>query len=393
MELTPSPANMPKRRPQAVLSPLTKESTNGDRPDTRPVARESAQLFDRGSREYDKPALSLDELVDRLEGRGLVIPDRARARRYLRNIGYFRLSAYVRPFREDPKADALVPGTSFDEVLELYVFDRKLRLLALDALERVEVAIRAALIDHMGTTYDDPHWHLNPGRFKDHKKHRKLIEFIEKEVNDETSYLARQREKEVRAQSKDRPTDHSRPRVLESTVYRNALEHYISEYREPALPPFWLSADLLTLGQLSMAIDNLRSRSDRNRIAQSIGLNESLLTSWLRSYTRVRNVCAHHGRLWNIDVRVIPSFPQDSKVPWLQNRADLNNFRKRRIYAVLVSLQSVLSVISPRSSWANRLAELVDTRDPKVLRGMGFPPNWKSDPFWASHVSSSSEQD
>ncbi|HEY5853181.1 MAG TPA: Abi family protein [Aldersonia sp.] len=56
-------------------------------------------------------------------------------------------------------------------MLDLYVFDRALRLLVMDALERVEVAVRAALTDHMSTIYNDPHWYMNPEHFQHHGAH------------------------------------------------------------------------------------------------------------------------------------------------------------------------------------------------------------------------------
>lgn len=101
----------------------------------------------RGSLIYDKPALSLDDLVGRMAERGLEIPDRERAARYLRHIGYFRLSPYTIPFQQGQPDHAFRNGAAFDDVLDLYVFDRTLRLLVMDALERVEVAVRAALTD------------------------------------------------------------------------------------------------------------------------------------------------------------------------------------------------------------------------------------------------------
>lgn len=108
-------------------------------------------LRPRGSLHFNKPPLSLDDLVDRLVDRGLRVPDRGRARRYLRHIGYYRLSPYTIPFQHGGPDHQLRDRTSFDDVLDLYVFDRTLRLLVIDALERVEVAVRAALTDHMAT--------------------------------------------------------------------------------------------------------------------------------------------------------------------------------------------------------------------------------------------------
>lgn len=101
----------------------------------------------RGSLTYDKPALSLNGIVGRLVERGLDVPDPDRARRYLRHLGYYRLSPYTIPFQQGSPDHIYRAGTTFDDVLDLYVFDRALRLLVMDALERVEVAVRAAMTD------------------------------------------------------------------------------------------------------------------------------------------------------------------------------------------------------------------------------------------------------
>mgnify|MGYP001042367001 FL=1 len=122
--------------------------------------------------------MSLDGLVDRLAKRGMVIPDRERALRYLRHIGYYRLSPYAIPFQKSRPDHLLREGTSFDDVLDLYVFDRALRLLVLDALERVEVAVRAALTDHMSTSYQNPFWYAEPGHFQHVSTHNGLLKMI-----------------------------------------------------------------------------------------------------------------------------------------------------------------------------------------------------------------------
>ncbi len=125
------------------------------------------------TRVYSKPALTESELLARWQSRGLVLPDEQRALRYIRHIGYYRLSAYVRSF-EGSQRDVLRPGTTFDQVLSLYVFDRQLRLLVLDAIERVEVALRASVSDHL-SLIDGPHWYENPDHFKSRTAHAKVL--------------------------------------------------------------------------------------------------------------------------------------------------------------------------------------------------------------------------
>jgi len=319
----------------------------------------------RGSLPYEKPPLSVEQLVDRLADRGLQIPDRDRAARYVRHIGYYRLSPYTIPFQRGGAEHQMREETSFDDVLDLYVFDHSLRLLVMDALERVEVAVRAALTDHMSTTYDDSHWFMDPAHFRNLGNHADFVRIVRKTGEDRL-----------------RGTPDSGE---DSLVHRSALEHYLTTYGSPELPPSWLMVETLTIGQLTSVYRNLNLRSDRTVIAGSIGLTAPVLESWMQTYVRVRNICAHHGRLWNVGLGVYPAIPTSAAISWLKPGA-LPERSRKRLYPVLVSLQSVLDTISPHSSWARRLNDLLITRSQMNLAGMGVPANWTADPFWSHHL-------
>jgi len=321
----------------------------------------------RGALTYDKPPLSLDDLVGRLADRGLDIPDADRAGRDLRHIGYYRLSPYTIPFQQGGPDHILREGTVFDDVLDLYVFDRALRLLVMDALERVEVAVRAALTDHMSTTYADPHWYLVVAHFRDSSKHAAFLEIVRRTCDER-----------LRG-SPDAGED--------SLVHGSALEHYLTTYDSPDLPPSWLMVETLTIGQLTNAYRNLGLRSDRTAVARSVGLTAPVLESWMQSYVRVRNTCAHHGRLWNVGLGVYPAIPTSPRISWLAGGDHaLPERSTKRLYPVLVSLQSVLDSVSPHSSWAQRLQELLSTRPRLNLDGMGVPEGWADDEFWSRHL-------
>ncbi|GAB3755819.1 Abi family protein [Zhihengliuella somnathii] len=320
----------------------------------------------RGTLRYDKPPMELDDLVGRLADRGLVVPDRDRALRYLRHIGYYRLSPYTIPFQHGGSDHVLQDGTSFDDVLGLYVFDRALRLVVMDALERVEVAVRAALTDHMATAYDDPHWYVDASHFRDRGKYAGLLKIVRDNCDDRLRGTPDAGE--------------------DSLVHRSALEHYLTTYGSPELPPSWLMVETLTIGQLTSAYRNLKRRADRTAVARSIGLTAPVLESWMQTYVRVRNVCAHHGRLWNVGLGVYPAIPNSPAVSWLEGNEALPERSRKRLYPVLVSLQTVLETISPHSGWAHRLHELLSTRPTMNLRGMGIPEGWAHDPFWRRHL-------
>jgi len=326
----------------------------------------SGKQRSRGALYYQKPPLTLDELVGLLSDRGLHIPDPDRARRYLRHIGYYRLSPYTIPFQQGRPDHLFRADTSFDDVLDLYTFDRALRLLVMDALERVEVAIRAALTDHMSTRYNDPHWYTNPDHFEQHDKYANFQQTVQ--------------------QTCDRQLGRSPDVVDGSLVHRSALEHYLTAYGSPVLPPSWLMVETLTLGQLEGVIRNLRRKGDQSAIAASVGLPAPVLKSWMRTYVRVRNICAHHGRLWNVGLGVYPLIPTSTTVSWLHASESLPERSRQRLYPVLVSLQSVLDSVSPRSSWARRLHELMSGRPQMNLAGMGMPQGWDDDLFWSRHL-------
>ncbi|NWN87873.1 MAG: Abi family protein [Micrococcaceae bacterium] len=320
----------------------------------------------RGSGHYDKPPMMNVDLVKRLADRGLEIPHPDRAARYLRHIGYYRLSPYTIPFQQGGPDHQFRTGTSFDDVLDLYVFDRELRLVVLDALERAEVALRAALTDHMSTRYDDAHWYVDPSHFDQQRRHGNFLTLVRKIC--EERLLGKP----------DSAQDH--------LVHVSALEHYLTTYGTPEMPPSWLMVETLSIGQLTSLYRNLQRRADRTEIAKSIGLTAPVLESWMLTYTRVRNISAHHGRLWNVGLGVYPMIPTSPKISWLSGTDSLPARSRKRLYPVLVSLQSILNEISPHSSWAQRLHNLLNTRPKLNLIAMGAPENWAEDSFWARHI-------
>lgn len=321
-----------------------------------------SSLRPRGVRPYSKPALDDSELLGRWTERGLVITDAARATRYLRHIGYFRLSAYVRSF-EGGVRDQLRAGTTFDQVLDLYVFDRKLRLLVLDAIERVEVAVRASLNDRMGVSAG-PHWYENPSHFSQPGIHARLLKKVDELV--------------------DRQRRRAPERAGGREGFVSAMEHYVTVYGTPARPPCWLVFEELSLGSVRTIYSALADPSQKGDIARSLGLTTTVLDSWLLTYQRVRNISAHHGRLWNRGLGVYPVIPKSTSIAWLHDRRLFARepWRGQRLYPVLVSLQTLLHTISPGSAWAGRLADLLAQHHDVPLSAMGIPPNWSSDPFW-----------
>jgi abortive infection bacteriophage resistance protein len=102
---------------------------------------------------FTKPSLTLEKQLEQLVARGLLVADRERALRYLSFIGYYRLSGYMLRFQAGGNGQdrhSFIGKVTFDEILDDYVFDRHLRLLTMDALERIEVAVKAATFNQLG---------------------------------------------------------------------------------------------------------------------------------------------------------------------------------------------------------------------------------------------------
>lgn len=127
--------------------------------------------------EFTKVPKEPKELVELLRQRGLVVRDAQRAERYLSTIGYYRLSGYFAPF--ECEKDTFCHEVEFQDVLNLYIFDRKLRLHIMDAIERIEIAIRSVLSHVLCMRYGS-HWYLNKDNkvFKDTFNHQILIKTL-----------------------------------------------------------------------------------------------------------------------------------------------------------------------------------------------------------------------
>jgi abortive infection bacteriophage resistance protein len=295
---------------------------------------------------FTKPAISIDDQIALLRRRGMVIDDEPRARHYLKHISYYRLRAYWLPF-EVPAGDgdhAFHAGTKFDDVLNLYVFDRQLRLLVLDAIERVEVALRGQWAHHMAMTYG-PHGYLDTTHHQSVANHAKGMQELAKEIK--------------------RSND-------------TFVNHYRRKYSDPDLPPIWMAAEIISFGQLSMWFDNLKLRQDRQAIAKPFGLDEKALGSIAHHISYIRNICAHHGRLWNKQFTVtmkVPKYP--AKLPVAMRGAN-----ERQLHNTLVMLDYLLSVIAPDTEWRARLVALINGCPLADPARMGFPEGWRDRPAW-----------
>ena len=133
-------------------------------------------------------------LITLLQSRGLSITDVNKANHYLTHIGYYRLSAYMYPLLRVPKEQHIYkPGATFSKVMMLYRFDKKLRLLLFNEIEKIEVAVRSAIVKHGCEVTGDPFWMTNPNNFSNPVKFNKTIRLFEDELNHSKERLCKAR--------------------------------------------------------------------------------------------------------------------------------------------------------------------------------------------------------
>lgn len=292
---------------------------------------------------FNKPATTLEQQLDLLENRGMIINNRPQAAHYLAHLNYYRLGAYWLNFESDHKSHQFKPKTHFEDIVNLYVFDRELRLLVLDAIERIEVSLRSQWAYCLAHQYGS-HPHLDRNLFKHDWDYQQNKSKLKTELD---------RSKE--------------PFVI----------HFNNRYTEE-LPPVWVVSEVMSLGTLSKWFDNLRHRQDRNRIAAIYKMDEKNLTSFLHHLSIIRNICAHHSRLWNRDFTFTFRLPKKSPVglpPCFNPNAP------RKIYNSLVMLVFLLDIISPQHHWRCRLFDLLNKHHIDT-KAMGFPVGWQSLAVW-----------
>jgi len=299
-------------------------------------------FMSRANRVYDKQPLSLDGMIELMESRGLLIPDKDRARHYLKYINYYRLSGYgylLEDEHTDGRRSHHYPnGASFDDLLKLYIFDRRLRLLTLDAVERIEVGIRTVIASEMSRKYNNGYWYMDAALF-DERVGFSHAEFIGK-VKGDTAKNSKQ--------DSDR------------NVGREPfITHYYNNYNDPELPPIWMLIEVMSLGTWSKVYSNLRISKDRKTIARVLDLPPTTLKSWLHSLNYLRNLCAHHSRIYGRKL----AFPPAMRDGW----PELPPFAFSRFIAVV---EYLLKSVSPDTDWKMRVKALIDSEplvNPELL--------------------------
>jgi len=295
---------------------------------------------------YSKKPLTIPEQLFLLQARGVTVEDTAFAELVLSNVSYYRFSAYLYPYRRKNGEDGYELGTSFQKCWQLYHFDRRLRLCVLDAVERVEVAVKTGIVNTLSTKYGpfayrDPSFlanNLKTDRFKD------LLHFVDEET---------QKSKE------------------------EFVNHFRTKYDSQNGLPLWMAAEVMTFGNM-LTLFRLMKKQDKNTIAKTFGSNEQIFESWLVHLNYIRNICAHHGRLWNRYMALKAIMPlKDPR--WKETNYPVN---PNTIYSTLCIFKTLLDVVAPQSRWKHRFYALLK-EFPDIPRiSMGIPTGFEQSAIW-----------
>lgn len=333
--------------------------------------------------EYTKPWSSLEEQVEKLAARGVDVEPRERTVALLGAVGYYRLTGYLYPLRKSEKyigeegqtktkiLSDYRPGASVQYVAQVINFDRHLRLLVMDGVERFEVAFRMRIGYVLGRR--SAFAHLKPENF--------LPNFVVNQKDDETGWLTQ-------------PSKHTE--WLQRVAHRlnGSDEAFVAHFKEnyDGQIPIWALTELLELGHLSRLYQGL-SDDDAQEIASAFGVpTKKLMASWLASVNYVRNVAAHHARLFNRKLQNAPSRPKAKLVPLLDHLRDENPLKGGfGVYNALAVIAYLLRSIDDSSvEWCRRVMELLKefpASSALTLESLGVPKGWEELGLWQSVTS------
>ncbi len=295
---------------------------------------------------YNKQAISIEEQIETLKGRGLLIDDENAAKEVLDVISYFRLAGYWRHMELGYGSRQFKPNKHFSDVLDCYYFDKELRLLIFSAIQSIEIAVRSKIIKHF-TPQFGAFWFMDADCMTNHSHFESNLLHLQTEV---------------RRSHDDFIADHFR------------------KYSEPDLPPVWKTLEVISFGTLSKLFTNFQDASCKHSVAHEFALrHHKFLKSWLECVAVLRNCCAHHARLWNRVFSIMPKMPRNMSGDWLTDFS----FREQSLYPQLCCLAYWLNSFNPSNTFVSDFKSLLKRHPSVSTRLMGFPADWENEPLWS----------
>lgn len=292
---------------------------------------------------YNKQIQTFSSQISILKQRGMLIADESAAEVWLRKVSYYRMSGYWYPLLADRQNHIFKMGSTFEQACMLYDFDSRLRQMVLSYIERIEVAIRTQMAYVMSMAHDG-YWFEDSHLFGQQAQHAKTISSIQDEYQ-------RSDEQFVRA--------------------------FRRKYSDP-LPPSWITLEITSFGTMSILYQNLKPGLPKRDVASAFGISDTVFASWLHTLVYIRNICAHHARLWNRILGVRPLMPRHPHRAFIAQPA----ISTQRVYFVLAIIRYWMNIIEPNNTMTQDLTTLFSSYPGVYPGALGFPNHWQQEPLW-----------
>lgn len=291
---------------------------------------------------YNQPQISIEDQIRLLKSEGLSFFDEGRAKHLLSNISMFRMKSYLMPLRLQ-NCRQFKAGSTFESAYELYKFDSELRKMVFSELEKIEVSFRTQLSLVMGDAAG-VFWFEDSMNFRDEYRHLSLLRGLAEELR--------------------RSDD-------------EAIVAFRRNYSNP-YPPTWMTFEVSSFGTLSMMYRWLNPGQARRQLARYYGVSDTVLESWLHSIVYVRNICAHHSRLWNKRLSINAMVPRRTHLPFVTTPNDT-----KKVYYILSIILYLLQTVNTRNTFVSRFKSLLQKYPCVDVAAMGFPQNWETESLWS----------
>lgn len=294
---------------------------------------------------FFKKSLDIKSQIELLKSRGLIIDNEELFSDFLKHNQYYRLEGYWYAFYDSNIPEhRFKKNTKLSNVLKLYEFDSLLRSKVFKEIEVIEISLRSIIAYNVAE---------NIGVFPYEKLNYK---------NDADKDEALNRFKKLFNGSKE-----------------DFINAYKNKYNED-IPPIWMLVEIMTFGDLINFYEKFLTKSQGKTISKVYGINSvDLFVSWMKRLNIIRNICAHHGRLWNKNITTKIMLPNKNDNKSLETYCKL--FVKdsiNKLYNSLLIIQYLLENINgSNNSLINDICSLAKKYDID-LKAMGFPSNSNS---------------
>lgn len=312
---------------------------------------------------YNKVPISFKDQAILLQKRGM-LGDLDFIEEKLKSVNYYRLSAYWfgawQINSDGTHKDVFKDGSDFNIVWDRYTFDRRLRLSIMDAIERIEVDFKTNFVNVLTLQTNNPFAHLDPANFPNFPISKKSVNPVKP------------------AKVYEYPES---IRHIKSDVDKSC-EEFVIQHRNKytGSMPFWKTCEVIPFGTISILFEGLDNHTKRN-IAKRYGMSAKILEDAIGHLCYLRNLCAHHSRVWNRDMAIKYTIPAPKNIPIFHAPSTISN---RKAFGSLSLLKYFMDIVAPQSRWTNNFFQLISEHPTIPLSSMQMPKNWTEYDLWKS---------